>query len=469
MDWELFIGRFHPLMVHLPIGIFILGFFFEVLLQLGFRNLIHSRKIIIVTYVAGLSAGLVAALTGWLLSFSDDYGIEQLDNHKQLGIAALVVMLLVIIYQIKAPASRNKLKLVGSTLAIILIGLTGHFGGNLTHGSTYLVKYGPDFLVNDQNGPFENLSGKNPDSLKIYSDIIYPLLENKCMACHNTDNNKGGLILVSYGQLFNDADHEKPVVAGNPDTSELFKRVSLPGDHEKVMPPRGAGFAYTDIQILRYWIENGADSLATFNSENMTEELIALINRDYGIDYSPKPYYEKVRVDSLDEVLITTLRTSGFRVNYLGETNFLLDLVYNGDSIGKDQVQLLNQVADQITFLKLANCKLSDNLMEEMPDFPHLTRIDLSKNQLSGKMIPYLIKHPNLESVNLNETLVSHKSLQDLLAQSNLLRVYIWKTPVSPEEISNLAQTYEDVELISEFRFQEVVKARSVFSEEGTQ
>jgi len=146
MDWEIFIGRFHPLMVHLPIGIFILGFFFEVLLQLGFRNLIHSRKIIIVTYVAGLSAGLVAALTGWLLSFSDDYGIEQLDNHKQLGIAALVVMLLVIIYQIKAPASRNKLKLVGSTLAIVLIGLTGHFGGNLTHGSTYLVKYGPDFL-----------------------------------------------------------------------------------------------------------------------------------------------------------------------------------------------------------------------------------------------------------------------------------------------------------------------------------
>ena len=90
-------------------------------------------------------------------------------------------------------------------------------------------------------------------------------------------------------------------LAGNPDQSELLKRVSLPWNHEKIMPPRGAGFSYTDIQILKYWIENGADSLAVFNSETMSKELIALMNRDYGLDFSPKPYYEKVKVDSLDE------------------------------------------------------------------------------------------------------------------------------------------------------------------------
>jgi uncharacterized membrane protein len=76
MEWESFIGRFHPLMVHLPIGIFILGYIFEVLLRLNFQNLIVSRKVVVFTYILGFLTGLVAAITGWFLSFSDDYGIE---------------------------------------------------------------------------------------------------------------------------------------------------------------------------------------------------------------------------------------------------------------------------------------------------------------------------------------------------------------------------------------------------------
>ena len=149
MNWEIFIGRFHPLVVHLPIGIFILGYCFELLLRFGFQKLVPSRKIVILTYSLGLLAGLIAALTGWLLSFSEDYGIEPLNDHKQLGIATLVVMLLVIIYQVKAPAAKYRLKLAASSLAVLLIALTGHFGGNLTHGPSYLVEYGPSFLQDD--------------------------------------------------------------------------------------------------------------------------------------------------------------------------------------------------------------------------------------------------------------------------------------------------------------------------------
>ena len=36
------------------------------------------------TYFLGLMAGLIAAVTGWLLSFSDDYGIEPLNQHKYI-------------------------------------------------------------------------------------------------------------------------------------------------------------------------------------------------------------------------------------------------------------------------------------------------------------------------------------------------------------------------------------------------
>lgn len=466
MDWELFIGRFHPLFVHLPIGIFILGYIFEVFFQLDYRSIINSRKIIIVTYFFGLMAGLIAAVTGWLLSFSDDYGIDSLNQHKLLGIATLVMILFVIIYQIKAPASKGKLKLAFSTVAILLTGLTGHFGGNLTHGPSYLVEYGPKFMKGNNYETFNNISEKDPDSLHIYSNFIQPLLDNKCISCHNTTNNKGGLILEHYTDLFKEAEHDKPISAGNPDQSELLKRVSLPWNHEKIMPPRGAGFSYTDIQILRYWIENGADSLTVFNSETMSKELIALMNRDYRLDFIPKPYYEKVKVDSLDEALITQLRSSGFRVNYLSGTNFLLDVAFKNDSINMEQIELLNNVADHVTVLKLSDCNLTDELVKGISSIKHLTRIDMSNNKLSDNVVQFLIKNEHLESANLNETDINDESLKNLLTTFNGLRVYVRNTKITPKELESFTQTYANAQIISEFKFEKVDEAKSVFRQE---
>ena len=105
--------------------------------------------------------------------------------------------------------------MVLSTVAILLTGLTGHFGGNLTHGPSYLVEYGPDFLKGN-NENFVNINEKDPDSLHIYSNFIQPLLDNKCISCHNSTNNKGGLVLEHYSDLFKDAEHDKPISSWKP-------------------------------------------------------------------------------------------------------------------------------------------------------------------------------------------------------------------------------------------------------------
>lgn len=465
MEWNLFIGRFHSLLVHLPIGIFLLGYFLEILFQFGFRKIISSRSIIIFIYAIGLFAGVFAAVTGWLLSFSEDYAIDALNNHKLLGITTLVVMLFVIIYQIKTPEIKSKLKLIVSTLAIILTGLTGHFGGNLTHGSNYLFEYGPNSLNAYEDINLNRLKTITPDSVRIYADILHPIIENNCVACHNSENFKGGLILENYSDLFKEAAHAVPVVAGKPYNSEFLSRVNLPANNEKTMPPRGSGFNYTDIEILKYWIENGADSLATFNSDLMSDELIRLINRDYGLDYKAKPYYEKVKVDSIDNKLLNQLRRSEFRVQYLSKTNFLLDVSFKGDSITKEQVESLNRVANHITFLNLSNSGLSEDLIETFNEMPHLNKVNLSKNKLNEKMISFLKKHKNIESVNINSTNLTSESLRNLQELISLKRVYVLNTKITEDELKTLKQTIENTDIISGFKFERVIEAKSVFYE----
>lgn len=466
MEWDSFIGRFHPILVHLPIGIFLLGYFLEVLYQFGYRKLIGSRHTITFIYGIGLLAGIFAAITGWLLSYSDDYGLEALEDHKLLGIATLVVMLLVIVYHIKGAETKGKTKLAASTVAIILTGLTGHFGGNLTHGPTYLFEYATHPSDSYEAVNLKRLSAIAPDSIQIYADILQPVIENNCVACHNSENYKGGLILETYSDLFKEADYEVPIMAGNPYSSEMFNRVNLPAHHEKSMPPRGSGFNYTDIEILKYWIERGADSLATFDTDTMSDELILLMNRDYALDYSPRPYYEKVKVDSLDSELLAELRSSEFRVKYLSKTNFLLDLEFKGDSISKAQLESLNKVADHITFLDLSDCVLSEDMMQTITEMPHVTRINLSKNKLNSKIVPFLSKHKHLESANLNSTDLDSVSLKNLLQETSLKRVYVLDTKVTKEELLGLRETNVEIELISGFIFKDVVEAKSVFAQE---
>jgi uncharacterized membrane protein len=469
MSWELFIGRFHPLMVHLPIGIFILGYLFELSRQFGSKYFCPSRKSIIIIYSVGLLAGIAAAATGWLLSQSEDYGIIALDDHKIAGISTLVVMLLVIVILIKGSNIDGKVKLLSSTIAIILMSITGHLGGNLTHGASYLVEYAPMQISPRAPSRYDRVSNITPDSVIIYKDLLKPAIQDKCLACHNTSDNKGGLVLVGYQNWFAEADHGTPIAARNPEQSELLKRVTLAYDDEKIMPPKGPGISYTDIQILIYWIENGADSLQRFNPESMEEELVDLLERDYGLDYHPKPYYEKVKVDSLDEAIILDVRNSGFNVSYLGLDNLLLDVAYNNDSINQTNIDLLNQLATHVTFLKMADCNLTNNLIKEMPVFQHLTRIDLSNNQIFDELIPFLSKQPNLETVNLHDTDLNYSALQSLLDQTNVKKVYIWNTKMSDEEIALISNNYPTVEIVSGFEFEEFVPANSVFGEKETE
>jgi hypothetical protein len=201
----------------------------------------------------------------------------------------------------------------------------------------------------------------------------------------------------------------------------------------------------------------------------MNEELIGLVYRDYGLDYSPKPYYEKIKVDSLGAGVLEKLKDSGFRASYLGQNNLLLDIEYKGDSIGEHQIQMLNQVSKQITFLKIADSKLSDDLLEQLNNIEHLTRIDLSNNQLGVRVIDFLMKHPHLESANLNNTNITKESLQQLLSQPGLKRVYVMNTKVTAEEIEDLRKTHEAIEIISQFQFEKVAEAKSVFAQEAKQ
>src|SRR5436190_642709 len=101
-------------------------------------------------------------------------------------------------------------------------------------------------------GVFAATQSRAEDDIS-YNFEVKPLLSAKCFACHGADaaKRKGKLRLDERG----DAVEKKAIVAGEPDQSELIKRL-LSMDEDEVMPPPEKHNALTAAEkdLLRRWI-----------------------------------------------------------------------------------------------------------------------------------------------------------------------------------------------------------------------
>ncbi len=90
---------------------------------------------------------------------------------------------------------------------------------------------------------------------------IRPILSDNCFQCHGPDRarRKADLRLDTEAGAFADRDGSRALVPGDPDKSELLRRVATDNPRER-MPPAKSGRRLTERQIhlLRRWIEQGA-------------------------------------------------------------------------------------------------------------------------------------------------------------------------------------------------------------------
>jgi WD40 repeat protein len=89
-----------------------------------------------------------------------------------------------------------------------------------------------------------------------YKDNIAPIFQAKCNACHNTDKQKGGLVLESYGGAVKGGGSGKVIEPGDPDNSRLFLLVSHA--EEPKMPPMQPKLPDPELNLIKAWIAAGA-------------------------------------------------------------------------------------------------------------------------------------------------------------------------------------------------------------------
>ena len=415
------IGHFHPVAVHLPIGILLLAIGFEFLSRREkFEGL---QPAVSISFLVGAFSAAIACLTGYLLSQSGEYDVETLWRHQWLGIGTMAVSFL--FYWLKKSDNR----FIINTLSVLLlmgITVTGHLGGSLTHGSDYLVKafYPPSVPPTPK--------GELSSNAVVFKDVIQPIFKGKCVNCHGETKQKGKLRLDQAEYIFKGGETGQVILAGKPDESDMIKRLMLPLDHKDHMPPKEKSqVSANELALLQWWIANGADIHKTVKDLPAFQN--QMVNLKPSLNYIPDFTVEKPNPEA-----ISALKKLNIVVVPLGkDLNFLSVSTYNLKDFAAAQ-EPLKTLSKNIIWLKLSGTNLSDTTVSIVSQLPNLTKLYMDKTGISDNGLKQISTLQNLVYLNLVGTKVTSNGILSLKNLTKLKQLFIYQTGVKQEELGNL-------------------------------
>ena len=419
-DWLQFLGRFHPSLVHLPIGMLVLLPFLEFAgtTRLGLREAAGF-----VLYLA-LATGAVTLILGILLAYGSGVVGATVTRHMWGGIA-LLIELLVCVTARPAWISGQVQRVYPALLAASVLTLlwTGHQGGSLTHGSDYLTRFMP--------GPvkrfFPSASSASDAAYvgSVYMRSIHPILDAKCVACHGGSKEQAGLRLDFYDLLMKGGKDGAVIAPRNPDHSLVLQRVTLSPTDKHFMPAEGrTPLTADEIAILRAWILAGASPAATsIPGIATTAESTELPFQPVG-DY--RNLMNEIRKMQGSEgaklIAVSAMPSDGLILR-------TIDVASKFDDI---QLARFQRFAPFIVEAELGRTAVSDNCFDVLSKFTNLRALHLEGTAVTGRALGKLSALSQLSYLNLSGTKVTSDALSPLKGMSNLRHVYLFDTPAQP-------------------------------------
>ena len=475
-----FIGHLHPVIVHLPIGILLLG-----VLMMVYQ---HYSKVdlsapISFAFLVGSISAVLACIAGWILSNSGEYDALLVQKHQWTGISTAVIGLLV--YFLK---QYRKLLVVILTL---LVFITGHYGGTLTHGENYLFNSNENTntsqvdTIKVEAKKITQTISNGADSLTIethnvYKEQVAPILKLRCYNCHAALKQKNGLRLDGEIYIKKGGKNGRILVAGNPFKSPIYASLLLPLEDEKHMPPKGKHqLSQNEILIIENWIKSGAsfeDIIDTISNKEAANKIA-----DKNMLDDPKLKNAKIEIRETKKVAIENNNIKGFEnisnlpnpapispaiiegfkqeniilTNIAEGSNFVMANFINVVPFNNAILQALKNINEQLVVLKLTNLPINDNDIKIVADLKNIKKLNVENTLITDNGLDYIKQLSQLEQLNLYGTNISDEGLMQLTSLKNLSALYLWKTKVTLNGIEQFKKLNPKVTIeMGDFKFQ---------------
>jgi len=426
------IGRMHPLFLHFPIVVMILAIGW---IMLGRKNQLIPQQ---VSEEIGKSLLLFAAFTsvltalmGLFLSRENGYGQDSLQWHKWSGVFVCWISLAWYIFY--APLNNIKFSVIFSIISFGLILFTGHEGAQITHGDNFLLA---------PITPEQKLIRASFDEALVFKDMVKPILDAKCMGCHNSSKAKGDLIMETQQSLLKGGKDGPLWDSTKPDLGMLFERIHLSLEQKKHMPPSSKEqLTDQEMVILYRWVKDGADFKLKVKDIPQTDTLRSIAESVFKSDAD-----EVYDFEGTDDKTVDRLKSNYRAVYRIAKESPALGVDFYGASFFKtDQLTALDAVKKQIVSLNLEKMPVTDEDLKTISQFTNLRSLNLAFTNIKGQGLSYLSGLTHLRSLSLSNTAVKSTDITKLAPLKTLHHLYLWNTSVSAPDLKSMNATNPDL------------------------
>ncbi|MES2372452.1 MAG: c-type cytochrome domain-containing protein [Bacteroidota bacterium] len=439
-----FFGRFHPVLVHLPIGFLLLALILQWLSRK--EKYMAILPAIRISFLLGMISAIASCLSGWSLSLGGEYDESTLDLHKWFGISVAVFSLIGYVFSEKP---NSLLKNVLSITTVLLIIITGHLGGTLTHGEGFLTK--GVFTSKDSSKSARKVIANVQEAI-VFADIIQPILIDKCGSCHSSVKQKGGLRLDGKDWILKGGKDGKVFVQGDANASELYKRIILDPLDEKHMAPKGKPqLTEQEVNLVHWWIGSDAGFEKKVKEITQPAQIVpALLAMQSAAVTQKKAAIPEGTVDAVSQSVLDTLRNAGIVVLPVAvNSNYLLANFVSIPKLTDRTVALLSQVRKQLVWLKLGYANLSEDSWKIIGQCNNLTRLGIEHTNMTDASLKYLTGLKNLQYLNLVGTKVSAQGVQQLKDLTQLEMLYLGQTMIKGNDLVSLQKLFPKAKIDS--------------------
>jgi uncharacterized membrane protein len=412
-DWLQFIGRFHPLLVHFPIALFLL----VPILEIAGRSVRCAYLRLSVNFVLALAtlAAALAATLGWCLGRSGGYSGTLITQHMWGGVALSIVCWTC--WLLRARMRQTGLAYATIlTLGVGLVAWTGYRGGQLSLGPNHLTEHMPYGLRNLLGVEDSRAAGASADPNTFYGARIEPIFTARCINCHGADKHKANLRLDSYRALMQGGKDGPVIRAGNVQKSDLFRRITLPASHDDFMPKGKPPLSADQVKEIEVWIASGASATLVADA----------------IKNAPSPLAApaEVKFEDLDPDAVSRERSS--IAPQVAQLQKQFPNILDYDSRGSADLRLNASIL---------GTNFSDRDLEAfLPVAGHIIVADLSRTAVTDKSAATIAAMKRLHVLRLMDTRLTDATLLRLDGLSQLESLNVYGTPATAAALPAIAK-----------------------------
>lgn len=454
----IFAGLFHPVFLHLPIGMLVIVGMMEVIAKMRMRKSHATMPLSMATLTS-----VIAVLFGYLLMRTNTYPEDSIDAHLWSGVVFTVFLVWTLFFKLRFNETGKGQKVYWWLLGIstALMFATGHYGGIITHGDP--LDQAPWVTQEKRAKGANRQAGSQLGQQLIYEDILVPILEEKCYKCHGPKKKKGGLRMDSYEALLEGGDEGPSLVPGDVSKSLMIEFITLPLDDEYRMPPEDKPqLTEAETEVLKWWVESGAPRKTTVSSLEIPEpikEALADIAGKGAVEQEQEGSPEaskspaagahhgsqasqqaiQIRQQYADQVKALQQQYPGV-LTWVSQSDATLSLNTAGmrSSFTDADFKKFQPLAGLFSQIDLTAANVSDVSAPVLKSMTHLSSLRLSETKVTDDIVPVLAELKGLETLSLYGTSITDVGINQLASLTQLKRLYLWQSKVSADGVNAL-------------------------------